>query len=153
MVILENIDIGIDIDKAILQNIDIDKISNRFKFGISNRATCVCRPRVWKSVIWTQVKCLPCVDLSQRWQPFRKARLIPWHRALDWSPSFSSVFCPPRNPEHDRTTGLLVAVFDRFGLTRHSVDLPDKIGDDPNLDMRRFGKYSAGTRSQLSSSL
>ena len=37
MVILENIDI--DIDKAILQNIDIDKISNLFKFGISNRAT------------------------------------------------------------------------------------------------------------------
>ena len=39
MVILENIDIDIDIDKAILQNIDIDKISNLFKFGISNRAT------------------------------------------------------------------------------------------------------------------
>ena len=39
MVILENIDIDIDIDKAILQNIDIDEISNRFKFGISNRAT------------------------------------------------------------------------------------------------------------------
>ena len=39
MVILENIDIDIDIDKAILQNIDINKISNRFKFGISNRAT------------------------------------------------------------------------------------------------------------------
>ena len=38
MVILENIDINIDIDKAILQNIDIDKIANRFKFGISNRA-------------------------------------------------------------------------------------------------------------------
>ena len=38
MVILENIDIDIDIDKAILQNIDNDKISNRFKFGISNRA-------------------------------------------------------------------------------------------------------------------
>ena len=38
MVILENIDIDIDIDTAILQNIDIDKISNRFKFGISNRA-------------------------------------------------------------------------------------------------------------------
>ena len=38
MVILENIDIDIDIDKAILQNIDIDKISSRFKFGISNRA-------------------------------------------------------------------------------------------------------------------
>jgi len=38
MVILENIDIDIVIDKAILQNIDIDKISNRFKFGISNRA-------------------------------------------------------------------------------------------------------------------
>ena len=40
MVILENIDIDIDINKAILQNIDIDKISNRFKFGISNRANC-----------------------------------------------------------------------------------------------------------------
>ena len=39
MVILENIDIDIDIDKAILQNIDIDKISNRFKFGISNSGT------------------------------------------------------------------------------------------------------------------
>ena len=42
MVILENI--NIDIDKAILQNIDIDKISNRFKFGISNRAIWNCRP-------------------------------------------------------------------------------------------------------------
>ena len=44
MVILENI----DIDMAILQNINIDKISNRFKFGISNRATVVrtlARPR------------------------------------------------------------------------------------------------------------
>ena len=39
MVILENIDIDIVIDKAILQNIDIDKISNQFKFGISNRAS------------------------------------------------------------------------------------------------------------------
>ena len=39
MVILENIDI--DIDKAILQNIDIDKILNRFKFGISNRASLI----------------------------------------------------------------------------------------------------------------
>ena len=39
MVILENIDIDIVIDKAILPNIDIDKISNRFKFGISNRAS------------------------------------------------------------------------------------------------------------------
>ena len=38
MVILENIDINIDIDNTILQNIDIDKILNRFKFGISNRA-------------------------------------------------------------------------------------------------------------------
>ena len=45
MVILENIDIGIDIDKAILQNIDIDKISNRFKFGISNRASGARRDR------------------------------------------------------------------------------------------------------------
>ena len=34
-VILENIDIA----KAILQNIYIDKISNQFKFGISNRAS------------------------------------------------------------------------------------------------------------------
>ena len=52
MVILENIDIDIDIDKAILQNIDIDKISNRFKFGISNRATSISKkskPCLWKS--------------------------------------------------------------------------------------------------------
>ena len=48
MVILENIDIDIDIDKAILQNIDIDRISNRFKFGISNRAT-LTRSRLWTS--------------------------------------------------------------------------------------------------------
>ena len=34
--ILENIDI--DIDKEISENIDIDKISNRLEFGISNRA-------------------------------------------------------------------------------------------------------------------
>ena len=33
----ENIDI--DIDKGILQNIDIDKISYRLEFGISNRAS------------------------------------------------------------------------------------------------------------------
>ena len=30
--------IGIDIDKEISENIDIDKISNRLEFGISNRA-------------------------------------------------------------------------------------------------------------------
>ena len=35
--ILENIDI--DIDKEISENIDIDKILNRLEFGISNRAT------------------------------------------------------------------------------------------------------------------
>ena len=35
--ILEYIDI--DIDKEILENIDIDKISNRLEVGISNRAT------------------------------------------------------------------------------------------------------------------
>ena len=46
MVILENIDIDIDIDKAILQNIDIDKISNRFKFGISNRAIGLSRENI-----------------------------------------------------------------------------------------------------------
>ena len=34
--ILENI--VIDIDMVTLENIDIDKISNRLKFGISNRA-------------------------------------------------------------------------------------------------------------------
>ena len=38
MAILENIDI--DIDKGILQNIDIDKISYRLGFGISNTPTC-----------------------------------------------------------------------------------------------------------------
>ena len=37
--ILEDIDININIDMVILENIDIDKISNRFKFGISNRAS------------------------------------------------------------------------------------------------------------------
>ena len=53
MVILENIDIDIDIDTATLQNIDIDKISNRFKFGISNRAR------------WTEEKTLmPGLQLS-----------------------------------------------------------------------------------------
>ena len=36
MTILENIDIDIDIDKGILQNIDIDKISYRLGFGILN---------------------------------------------------------------------------------------------------------------------
>ena len=34
---LTNIDIDIDIDKESLENIDIDKISNRLEFGISNR--------------------------------------------------------------------------------------------------------------------
>ena len=37
--ILENIDIDIDMDKEILENIDIDKILNRLEFGISNRAS------------------------------------------------------------------------------------------------------------------
>ena len=37
---MENIAINIDIDEEILENIDIDKIFNRFEFGISkNRAT------------------------------------------------------------------------------------------------------------------
>ena len=35
----KNIGIDIDIDKEILENIDIDKISNRLEFGISNRAS------------------------------------------------------------------------------------------------------------------
>ena len=33
---------NIDIDKEISENIDIDKISNRLEFGISNRATQTC---------------------------------------------------------------------------------------------------------------
>ena len=37
--ILENINIDIDIDKGIFQNIDIDKISYRLGFGISNTPT------------------------------------------------------------------------------------------------------------------
>ena len=53
MVILENINIfinidmdfldniNIDIDKGIWQNINIDKISNRLEFGVSNRANCL----------------------------------------------------------------------------------------------------------------
>ena len=53
MVILENIDI--DIDKAILQNIDIDKISNRFKFGISNRANHHCHLNIGCFETWRQV--------------------------------------------------------------------------------------------------
>ena len=42
MAILENIDIDIDIDidKGIWQNIDIDKISYRLGFGISNTPIC-----------------------------------------------------------------------------------------------------------------
>ena len=35
---LKNIGIDIDIDKEILENINIDKILNRLEFGISNRA-------------------------------------------------------------------------------------------------------------------
>ena len=53
---MENIDravqeyIDIDINKEILENIDIDKISNRLEFGISNRAR-----RMWKD-FWGPVK-------------------------------------------------------------------------------------------------
>ena len=68
MVILENIDIDIDIDKAILQNIDIDKISNRFKFGISNRATVTspsCRPLLLAKAA---AICLTCVT-APTWRP------------------------------------------------------------------------------------
>ena len=35
---LENIDIDVDINEGILQNIDINKISYRLEFGISNSA-------------------------------------------------------------------------------------------------------------------
>ena len=52
MAILENIDIGIDIDKGILQNIDINKISYRLGFGISNtpnQVICVQpQPVLWR---------------------------------------------------------------------------------------------------------
>ena len=84
MVILENIDIDIDIDKAILQNIDIDKISNRFKFGISNRATpnailsCDTQLTGSRSYLGKWVLCLgrvPCV--------------VTW--AFGLSPVFSSI--------------------------------------------------------------
>ena len=70
MVILENIDIDIVIDKAILQNIDIDKISNRFKFGISNRATlpsCSQIVEIGRSTPWN----LYCTSLA------------PWHERLN----------------------------------------------------------------------
>ena len=45
MAILENIDI--DIDKGILQNVDIDKISYRLEFGISNTPTVLLHPLHW----------------------------------------------------------------------------------------------------------
>ena len=65
---------NIDIDKAILQNIDIDKISNRFKFGISNRATDRGPKTLWgdqkkvdKGVIsLTVIRGLNSCDLGQR---------------------------------------------------------------------------------------
>ena len=74
MVILENIDIDIDIDKAILQNIDIDKISNRFKFGISNRATtkpntntAVCHwIMIWCSFLLTKIDVMMYI-VQDRW--------------------------------------------------------------------------------------
>ena len=46
MAILENIDI--DIDRGILQNIDIDKISYRLGFGISNTPTQEPQAKMWK---------------------------------------------------------------------------------------------------------
>ena len=57
MVVLENIDIDIDIDMVILQNIDIDKISNRFKFGLSNRAIAAGTKETDKSFLKGQNVC------------------------------------------------------------------------------------------------
>ena len=72
MVILENIDIDIDIDeeilknididigKAILQNIDIDKILYRFEFGIYRTAlvwfglVCLTRRLYYRAVTFTR---------------------------------------------------------------------------------------------------
>ena len=62
--VLENINkeileyIDIDIDKEISENIDIDKISNQLEFGISNRAnprgTCV-RVFAFHLMNWSQI--------------------------------------------------------------------------------------------------
>ena len=79
MVILENIDIDIDIDKAILQNIDIDKISNRFKFGISNRATPPARPAL-AAVVASVSVCFSSLCLL--WHQFWSALTAPeWRLA------------------------------------------------------------------------
>ena len=78
MVILENIDIGIDIDKAVLQNIDIDKISNRFKFGISNRARL--RRQLIHMVLRSRV-CLSADEYSEQLSPSSPASSI--HTQID----------------------------------------------------------------------
>ena len=60
--ILENI----DIDKEIFENIDIDKISNRLEFGISNRARS--RPKMglmYSVILIVKIKVKP-------WQPCTK---------------------------------------------------------------------------------
>ena len=57
MVILENIDIDIDIDKEILANIDIDKIANQLEFGIShstNRTSHMLEVMCWECQILIQ---------------------------------------------------------------------------------------------------
>ena len=66
MAILENIDIDIDIDKGILQNIDIDKISYRLGFGISNTPTwptLICLGLLWLFQITIErLKCLKAIS-------------------------------------------------------------------------------------------
>ena len=66
MVILENI--YIDIDKVILQNIDIDKILNRCKFGISNRA--ILTPPI--VIIFIVLVSIICVKQSIPSSPFTR---------------------------------------------------------------------------------
>ena len=99
MVILENIDIVID--KAILQNIDIDKISNRFKFGISNRA----RPKrvtpsaKWmkqtssSALLWSMVTSLAMAYPSRyvNMLAFSLSAVFPGLRFVHW-PSFPPLF-------------------------------------------------------------
>ena len=61
MVIFENIDIDINIDKEISENINIDEILNRLEFGISNRATHI-RPIPINHLSVSQAACFPLVS-------------------------------------------------------------------------------------------
>ena len=106
MVILENIDIDIDIDKAILQNIDIDKISNRFKFGISNRARSDPESR-------------------KRGLSIRTYRVVPTNETnglIEWLPNLTGI--RPIIYEHLRERGLRI---DSRWMARFTPKKEDKI--------------------------